>query len=281
MRRILIATLVLVGLITCPAVLPQDHDPNYEVSFSETAGPMGSEQTVICLFDNPNAGDDINGWSLAVCHDASLVQVVSAVNGETTNTVNNGNPPELGFITILPGEGVIMGMVIVIIGGPGTPVLPPGSGYELLEVTYLLNGEEGEVAELTYDCALDDPPVNTIFVINGGQTLFPTLIPGEIEILPVHIPIPEFVRGDCNTDGQYSIADAIFLFSALFVPGAPPTPCEVSCDANDDGLKNIADAINILSNLFTGGPNPPPPFLGCGFDPTVDTLGCGSFDVCP
>ncbi len=104
MNRILIATMVLVALATCPAVLAQD--PEYVVSFSETAGPTGSEQTVICLFDNPDAVDDINGWQLAVCHDAMLVEVISAENGETTNTVNNGTPPELGFITILPGESL-------------------------------------------------------------------------------------------------------------------------------------------------------------------------------
>ena len=71
------------------------------------------------------------------------------------------------------------------------------------------------------------------------------------------------------------------LLSALFVSGAPPTPCNDSCDANDDGLNNIADAVNILSNLFIEGPNPPPPFPVCGSDPTADVLECESFAACP
>ncbi len=128
------------------------------VSFSETAGPMGSEQTVICLFDDP-LGVDVNGWALAVCHDPTLVEVTAADNGQTTLIVNDGNPPSFSLICILPGgEGVIMGVAIDVLV---VAVLPPGTGYELLEITYLLNGEEGEVANLTYDCLLEDPPPST------------------------------------------------------------------------------------------------------------------------
>ena len=193
---------------------------------------------------------------------------MAAVNGETTVKVS----PYWVGIEILPGEGVIMG---VVVGASLTHVLPPGTGYELLEITYLLNGEKGEVAELTYDCVLDDPPIDTIFVINGGQSVFPTMIPGEIEILPV----PVFVRGDGNADGEIDLADPIYNLDYLF--GEGPSVCLDAQDTNDDGTVNIADPVYNLTYQFSMGPPPPLPFPDCGPDATADILGCLSYTSCP
>ena len=91
--------------------------------------------------------------------------------------------------------------------------------------------------------------------------------------------LPEFVRGDCNADGGFNIADSIFLLAALF-SGGPAGSCLDSCDANDDGGINIADAIYALAALFSGGPAPTP--TSCGVDPTdTDPLDCASFPPCP
>ena len=90
---------------------------------------------------------------------------------------------------------------------------------------------------------------------------------------------PEFVRGDCNADGGFNIADSIFLLAALF-SGGPAGTCLDACDANDDGGINIADAIYALAALFSGGPAPTP--TSCGVDPTTtDPLDCASFPPCP
>ncbi|MGB1810689.1 MAG: hypothetical protein ACPHQT_10460, partial [Planctomycetota bacterium] len=87
------------------------------------------------------------------------------------------------------------------------------------------------------------------------------------------------VRGDCNADGGFNIADSIFLLAALF-SGGPAGTCLDSCDANDDGGINIADAIYALAALFSGGPAPTP--TSCGIDPTdTDPLDCASFPPCP
>ncbi|MGE4620315.1 MAG: hypothetical protein AAEJ04_10965, partial [Planctomycetota bacterium] len=93
---------------------------------------------------------------------------------------------------------------------------------------------------------------------------------------------PTFGRGDCNADGGYNIADAIFTLAALF-SGGPAGPCDDACDANDDGGINIADAIFTLAALFSGGPPPADPAPGtCGEDlNNADTLDCASFPVCP
>lgn len=93
----------------------------------------------------------------------------------------------------------------------------------------------------------------------------------------------EFVRGDCNADGAYNIADAVRLLNFLF-PAMPPAPaldCEDACDCNDDGTNNIADAVCMLNGLFGGVTVPPAaPHPGCGLDPTADSLTCDTFP-CP
>lgn len=92
---------------------------------------------------------------------------------------------------------------------------------------------------------------------------------------------PTFGRGDCNADGSFNIADAIFLLAALFSGGQPGT-CTDACDSNDDGSVNIADAIYALAALFSGGPPPANPSPGtCGEDLTTDSIDCASFAPCP
>lgn len=94
---------------------------------------------------------------------------------------------------------------------------------------------------------------------------------------------PQFVRGDCNADSSYNIADAVGVLGFLFPNPAPPAPlaCSDACDCNDDGLLNIADAICILAGLFGSPTVPPPsPHPGCGPDPTADALDCAAFP-CP
>lgn len=89
---------------------------------------------------------------------------------------------------------------------------------------------------------------------------------------------PQFVRADCNGDGEVDIADAIFVLVFLFGVGDTPG-CADACDTNDDGQLNVADAIYTLAHLFSAGPPPPAPFATCGEDPTSDPLECES--ACP
>ncbi len=89
---------------------------------------------------------------------------------------------------------------------------------------------------------------------------------------------PIFIRGDCNADNLFNIADAIFALNVLF-SGGGPEPCTVSCDANADTLFNIADAIYILQGQFAMGRLPPAPHPSCGVDPAPG-VPCGSFPPC-
>lgn len=87
----------------------------------------------------------------------------------------------------------------------------------------------------------------------------------------------DFVRGDCNLDGSYNIADAVALLAFLFPNPPPPNPlvCPDACDANDDGSLDIADAVRMLGGLFSSPATPPAaPYPACGADPTADGLSC-------
>lgn len=109
---------------------------------------------------------------------------------------------------------------------------------------------------------VSEKPLNSVTVLDGWRT--------------------KFNRGDANADGRINLTDANFIFNWLFSNGGP-SPCYDAADMNDDAIVNITDGNNLLNFLFLGGPPPAPPFFGtqlnagCGFDPTIDILGCGGF----
>ncbi len=90
-----------------------------------------------------------------------------------------------------------------------------------------------------------------------------------------------FLRGDCNTDGSFDIADTVHNLAYQFSGGA--VLCLDAHDVNDDGVIDIGDPVYALAHLFTGGPPPAAPFLTCGSDPTpaLAPLGCAQFATCP
>lgn len=85
----------------------------------------------------------------------------------------------------------------------------------------------------------------------------------------------QFIRGDCNRDGQITMVDLLQVSNHLFA-GAPEPACMDAGDANDDGTLTMSDVLWISNYLYVNGPEPKPPFPGIGEDPTPDELGCGS-----
>jgi len=85
-------------------------------------------------------------------------------------------------------------------------------------------------------------------------------------------PPKGFTRGDCNSDAQLDIGDAIRILNYLFGQGA--VLCLDACDSNDSGQHDIGDGIYLLNHLFAKGDPPPEPFIRCGVDPTDDPFGC-------
>ena len=95
---------------------------------------------------------------------------------------------------------------------------------------------------------------------------------------PISDPIPQFLRGDTNSDGAFDISDVVSGLDYLFQ--AQAVPCLVALDSNDDETVNIADSIYSLDALFGGGPSPWPPYQQCGVDETTGPLGCEDFPAC-
>lgn len=161
----------------------------------------------------------------------------------------------------------------------GDPILPPGVGFAL-SPQEALGLAPGETATLNARVTGVQPGQQVdFFVALHDQTL------GQCCVVPLSVTFPNcsdpsLVRGDCNADGLFNIADPIFFLGYLFSMGTTPG-CLDSCDSNDDGQTNIADAIRSLSALFGGGASPPAPFPSCGPDPTVDSLSCLAFPPCP
>ncbi len=97
---------------------------------------------------------------------------------------------------------------------------------------------------------------------------------------PDTTPEPQFIRSDCNGDGQVGgVSDAITVLQRNFL--GEEVPCVAACDANADGdASGVGDAITILTYNFLGGVEIPQPFPHCGIG-TVESdydLGCETWE---
>jgi hypothetical protein len=85
-----------------------------------------------------------------------------------------------------------------------------------------------------------------------------------------------FRRGDCNANGEVDISDGRCILDWRFSGAATPG-CVAATNTNGDAVADIADAIYLFSALFLGGPPPVEPFPGCGPPGEGDVaLGCAT-----
>jgi hypothetical protein len=132
------------------------------------------------------------------------------------------------------------------------------------------------------------PPDGTEAFLTGFQVscvgiCFPTscIMNATFELsCNVSPPPPEFIRGDCNNDATFNIADVIFHLFWLFASGPPP-PCQNACDFDSGLSSDVADAVMMLSTLFNSGGPPAPPWPSCGVDPVAPTLPDCLNPICP
>lgn len=82
---------------------------------------------------------------------------------------------------------------------------------------------------------------------------------------------PSFLRGDTNSDGEATVADASWITNYLYLSGPAPS-CYDAADVNDDGVIAGEDAVLLVDFLFDDGAPPGDPFPDCGEDPTTDSL---------
>ena len=156
-----------------------------------------------------------------------------------------------------------------------------GGPYYLLRVPMETNigapGPSGQAAlegSTVTEIRLDGDPIEL-------STTVSALLAGRVRRVDGTAPnvvAPRFIRGDCNSDLEANLTDAVVLLNALFLGTGTP-PCREACDADDDSNLQLTDAVFLLNHLFLGASPPPAPHPDCGIDPT-SSLSCDR-TACP
>ena len=192
---------------------------------------------------------------LQVSIDNTITETVGAEFVETNTGV--------GFATIT--------VVLDAMGPFANQMIPAGTEQEIATMIAEVSQTvvDGETRAVNFVDGLGPSTTpNTVEI--GGVTQTPLTENATVTFASA----PTFIRGDCDSDNQVIIVDAIFALTYMFAGGAAPT-CFSACDADDNGQVNIVDAIGILNYLFlAGSPPPAAPWPTAGSDPTPDSLPC-------
>ncbi len=133
--------------------------------------------------------------------------------------------------------------------------LAEGANTQLAEPVIVRDGNRGRLIPV-HQTANQDDPKGVVAAEIIAWLFGEVIVEGE-----------QFVRGDCNGDGNVTgqVGDAIFVLNYNFLGGPAPS-CMAACDANGDGavVGQVGDAIYTLNFNFLGGPAIPAPFPDCG-----------------
>ncbi len=131
-RRFLFLLALSVALLVGPAL---NANQQFKYYMTNASGFQGDSVDLHVLFDNEK--DIVCGWAIGVCHDASMLTIISALHGETTLG--------LGYLALVfyniypedspPGPGWNAAILISVLG---RAFLPPGEGFDLHIATYTL-----------------------------------------------------------------------------------------------------------------------------------------------
>ncbi|MEM7263003.1 MAG: hypothetical protein AAF488_13505 [Planctomycetota bacterium] len=197
------------------------HAQEYTVSFEAgVGGPAGSEQTITAILDIAAGATVLSGWSVGFCHDVDVLNPVAASAGSTTLVVNDGSPPDFEQTNVVDNDatlgvgetpGVNQGVVINFLG---TETLGAGTGYELVDATYLLSGPD-TFTEISYcDTTPAGQLVSTVVVVSG-QSVVPTKVPGTIEVGAI-FPPGLSIASDLVVDSGTPVSAPVTLDSSEF-----------------------------------------------------------------
>ena len=166
--------------------------------------------------------------------------------GSDPRSVLRGDP---GFVAPLAADFSLV--------APSSPAIDSGEA---------LGDDELGPLDALGACRVQRPsaaPIGSAFIVDRGAIESPGVCVADREAV--------FVRGHCNRDDRFDVADATEIFGFLFLGSTRPE-CVDACDTNDDGVLDITDGVSMLTYLFLGGPAPRPPFPDPGIDPSADTL---------
>ncbi|MEE8142264.1 MAG: hypothetical protein V3T77_04125, partial [Planctomycetota bacterium] len=173
MLRPVTASALLLTLLVGSSV-----DANMVFKFSQSGGQGSLGMSLDLRVTFINEKDEVEGWSIGVCHDGSLLQINSLANGATTQGFNDGEGPDLYFPNVFqdPPEGPGWNAGVVIsIGGAETLGPNPGGNPEveihLSNYTVLDAPAEGEDPFITDVCPCDEQvggPPTPLVAVTGG-----------------------------------------------------------------------------------------------------------------
>jgi|GEM_PF-1130265 len=277
----------LVGLFCCGFWVPSDAQVLFEyqptptdILYDLTSGEGSGSVSIFNVELPASLGfpNNVQGWSLSLAHDPSILEAIQIDQGSYIQTVNNGNPPAF-WQTSIEANGITIGALYCFTGCASCVYEIPKEiaviSYQTVAAT-LAGDLDGETTTLVFT-PMGNPPVTNVMVVYGvsnpviGQD-------GTVNLIPALEP--EIVRGDANTNGVIEpLADGITALNYLFLSGTSVT-CLDALDCNDDASVNLADPILLLSWGFAMGSPLPAPFPDCGVDPTDDLLSCDA-SGCP
>lgn len=253
--------------------------PSATVNYNEADG-LGSFDANVAIREELTTSDT-QGFSAGLMSDASLLTPTDIVaTGELADLAGGAGPDFFGPAVL--ADGLTCGTVYSFLS---TEVIVFDAPKEVLTVSYDLNAATlmgvvgSQDTNLTFVDTLGAPPVSNVVVVNGqsepvvGEDGVITLV-GEMGAV-----LAQFISGECNGEGDFDIADGVFLLNFLHTSGPAPT-CEASCDANGDGALDNADAVMSFEYLFIGGAPPAAPWPDCGTRAGVLEADC-DFAGCP
>ncbi|MEM7166820.1 MAG: hypothetical protein AAF581_15255 [Planctomycetota bacterium] len=222
---------------------------------------------------------DSAGFTMALQFDPAFATVSGVVPGAAIAQLNGGSGPDF-FSATSSGVEIVVDAIHTAVPTsfvfPFAPDFVVWSGQEAVKVELVIDpsslagNAQGDSTILQWQPA-GSPNENSVALLTGD---FDLTYVGAIDLHDVTLlllPSTGFVRGDCNLDGSFQIADPITLLNHLFAGGS--VNCQDACDNNDDGQLNLADALLGLAALFQGAGTLPAPSI-CAPDPTLDALHC-------
>ena len=243
--------------VTGVAFSGDEIDEDYHFEFSSVEALPGDE--VVVTFTFTNDGETVQGIQGGVCHDDEL----ATIEEEDLELIGDFDGSfvvvyAIGDEETEKGDGWIFATVC---GTLSCPTIETGE-YEVVEATYQVDEEldpedDGLDILLEWCNVLANPAVETVVVVNG-EAVTPSTTDGSIFIRRI-----DYIRGDCNDDGEVDLTDAIEIIEIYF-GDLDPSPCESACDASGDLLPTVLDPLVILLYLFEDSLPPPEPFPDCG-----------------
>ncbi len=278
------------GIVVNPSPPPPVSDTAFYIGqrdFPDTGTNGGSgfpgQEIEFCFFYS-DPTDNIQGVQIAVCYDDLLL-----IDG--TFSIEGSIADELGaeFVHYQIDNNDNDGDGRELVAGILMDALPPFENQQLPTTTEPLmiacvdaEVDGGATCGDSFSIDFCDGingngmvDINNMAVIEYQSIQDFLLVGADYEI----IPVPAFLRGDCNTDTLVDLSDAATVIATEFQ--GYNALCLDACDSNDDGIINLADSVYLLNFLFSfGDPTPDPGPYSAGEDPTEDTLDCALAAEC-